>query len=65
LGVVVVGDMDDKKNGGMLGADMQRYAYYRVHSVVESNTVGGGELTGSKSHCSPHFGVNHLHRVSL
>jgi len=30
----VVGDINDMENGGMLGADVQYYAYYRVHLVV-------------------------------
>ena len=62
--MVVVSDMDDKKNGGNFEGDIQCYAYYRVHLVVEGNMVSGGELMGSKSHYLEHFGVNHLHRVS-
>jgi len=58
--MVEVGDMDDKENGGNLEGDMQCYAYFRVHLVVEGNMVSG-ELTGSKSHYLAHFGVNHLH----
>jgi len=62
--MVVVGDMDDKENGGNFEGDMQCYAYYRGHLVVEDNKVSSGELTESKSHYLKHFGVNHLHRVS-
>jgi len=62
--MVVDGDMDDKENGGNFEGDMQCYAYYRVHLVVEGNMVSGGELAGSKSHYFAHFGVNHLLRVS-
>ena len=60
--MVVVGDMDDKENGGNFGEDMQCYAYYRVHLVVEGNMVSGSELTGSKSYYLAHFGANYLHR---
>jgi len=62
--MVVVGDMDDKKNDGNLEGDMQCYSYYRVHLVVDGNMVSGGELKGSKSHYLAYFGMNHLHRVS-
>jgi len=40
--MVVVGDMDDKENGGNFEEDMQCYAYYRAHLVVEGNKVSGG-----------------------
>jgi len=44
LRVVVVGSMNDMKNGGMLGVDMECYAYYGVLLVLGGNTVGGGGL---------------------
>ena len=31
LAVVVVGNMNDMDDGGMLGVDMQCFAYYGVH----------------------------------
>ena len=34
LGVVVIGDMNGMKNGGVLGMDMLCYAYYGVHLVA-------------------------------
>ena len=43
-GIMVVSNMNDMDDGGMLGVDMECYAYYGVHLMVECNTVDGGKL---------------------
>jgi len=41
---MVVGNMNDMDNDGMLAMDMECCAYYSVHLMMEGNIVGGGRL---------------------
>ena len=48
LGILVVDNTNDRDDGGMLGVDIECYAYYRVHWLVGGNTNNGGRL-GSRT----------------
>ena len=44
LGMVVVGNMNDADDGGILGVDMKCYAYYGVYRMVGGHTDSGGRM---------------------
>ena len=59
--MVVVGNMNDADDGGMLGVGTEYYVLQVVHWMV-GGTIDNGDRMGG-CYC-PQLGVNRLHRIN-